>query len=105
MNNLKKIIKYTLILITTLSLSLFTLPIKHLYKENYIEFYDINGNLLTSEIKEKTSKYIYLNDDGSVYTGWLTINNNTCYARDTGKYSRKFTGPLMTIYVQQETPR
>ena len=62
MNNLKKIIKYTLILITTLSLSLFTLPIKHLYKENYIEFYDINGNLLTSEIKEKTSKYIYLND-------------------------------------------
>lgn len=62
MNNLKKILNYSLILLLILSLSTFTLPIKHVYKENYVEYYDVNGNLLTSEIKEKTSKYIHLKD-------------------------------------------
>ena len=62
MNNLKKIFKYILIVIVVISISIFTLPLPSIYKANYIEYYDINGELIKSEIKNKKGKYIYLNE-------------------------------------------
>ena len=61
-NNLKKILKYSILVIIILSLSILIMPISTIYKNNYIEYYDCDGNIIKSEIDKKTSKYVYLNE-------------------------------------------
>lgn len=62
MNNLKKIFKFILIVIIILSLSILNTPSPSVYCSNYIEFYDKDNNLIKSEIKDRKSKYIKLNE-------------------------------------------
>ena len=61
-NNLKKILKYSLIILLIFSISIFSVPISNVYKSNNLEFYDVNGNLIKEEIHNKESKYIHLSE-------------------------------------------
>jgi len=80
---LKRLFKYLLISIFIISISLANIPLPTIYKAKYIEFYDKNNNLITSQIENKNGEYIYLNE----------INNYTKNAfiafEDKNFYSHK----------------
>ena len=57
---LQKILSYFLIVITIFSLAIASIPSPSIYRANYIEFYDINGNLIDSQINNKHGEYMPL---------------------------------------------
>lgn len=62
MINLKKIILSIILSILVISIGILNIPTPTIYKSNYIEFYDINNNLINSQINNKEGEYIHLND-------------------------------------------
>jgi len=75
-----KIIKYIILIIVILSISLLHTPSPVVYRANFIEFYDSNGELINTEIKGKNGKYIYL-DELNTYTinAFISYEDNNFY--------------------------
>lgn len=57
---MKRLSAYLLIVATIIALTISQIPTPTIYKDNYIEIYDKDNNLITSEIKNKTAQYIPL---------------------------------------------
>ncbi len=62
MIKLKKIALSLIISILITSLALLNIPTPTIYKHNYIEFYDVNNDLIDSEINNKKGEYVYLSE-------------------------------------------
>ena len=91
MIKLKKTIIIIISLLLIIQISILNIPFKESYKSDYIEFYDVNDNLILSQIKDKPSSYINLTELND-----YTINAFIAY-EDKNFYKHKGFDLLRTI--------
>ena len=75
-----KFLRYIVLIIIILSLSILHTPSARIYKANFIEFYDHKGNLIDCQIKGRKSKYIYLNElNDYTINAFISYEDNNFY--------------------------
>ena len=103
--NLKKIITCLLISLIIFSISILNIPTPLVYKANFVEFYDKNGNLIVSEIENKNGDYVYL-EDLSPYTinAFISFEDKNFYSHkgfDSLRMIKSFFKNLFTLSFSQ----
>lgn len=102
---LKKILLYLISLIVIISIALLNIPTPTVYKANHIEFYDVNNELITSQIENKESNYIYLNQlNDYTINAFIAFEDQNFYSHkgfDLLRIIKSFFTNLITFSFKQ----
>lgn len=102
---MKRLISIILVSALILSISISSIPTKFIFKNNYIEFYDINNKLIRSEIKNKYGNYIPLNQINThTINAFISYEDKNFYSHkgfDIKRIIRSFFTNLFTLSFKE----